>query len=62
MKRNPMFKELVKNIPLSARVNIYEVKHIGTGEVFLAEYSSEAAEFYRCADGTPYELGEVEIL
>lgn len=39
-----------------------KVRHIKSGREFLAEYSSEAAEWYEEKTGKPYDITEVEIV
>lgn len=39
-----------------------KVREIKTGRVFLAEYSSEAAEWYEAGTGKAYSISDVEIV
>ncbi len=44
------------------KVAYNKVREIKTGRVFLAEYSSEAAEWYEKETGNAYSISDVEIV
>ena len=57
-----LYLQKKKTVKKMNKVAYNKVREIKTGRVFLAEYSSEAAEWYEKETGNAYSISDVEIV